>query len=343
MPSQIKTQSKSTPPMLLALLAALCLFPGCNSQPGASQSTGPTRLRVAGVIANEDQFFRLVEFGMRDAAKKLDVELLAGNSQGAFDKEISLIDTYVVRGVDALAISPLSEKASAAALKRAHDRGVKIVPYNANLAADFPVASVESNQYDLGQSTGKEVVQYIEERLGGKADIATIGFLSLLPDQAGARAEGFLDEVTKLPGVKIVARQEAWMAPEAANAAASILTANPDLDILWSANEGGTVGAVTAVKNSGRAGKVVVFGTDASRQLADFLLADDNILQAVTGQQPFEIGRKAVQAAVDALQGKTVSKKTALPGVLLTRRRPDEVRAFRSRLEALEKQTPAKK
>ena len=49
-----------------------------------------------------------------------------------------------------------------------------------------------------------------------------------------------------------------------------------------------------------------------------FLLADDNILQATTGQQPFQIGVKAVEAAVDALKGQPVEKKLSLPGVLLT-------------------------
>ena len=95
---------------------------------------------------------------------------------------------------------------------------------------------------------------------------------------------------------------------------------------------------MTAVKNSARTGNVVVFGTDVSRQLVNFLLADDNILQATTGQQPFQIGVKAVEAAVDALEGQPVEKKLSLPGVLLTRSQPDEVRQFRQQLEELESQ-----
>jgi hypothetical protein len=48
----------------------------------------------------------------------------------------------------------------------------------------------------------------------------------------------------------------------------------PDLDAIWAANEGGTAGAVIAVKNAGKAGKVAVFGTDMSEQLARFLLEE---------------------------------------------------------------------
>ena len=34
-----------------------------------------------------------------------------------------------------------------------------------------------------------------------------------------------------------------------------MLTANPDINLLWGANEGGTIGATMAVKNAGLAGK----------------------------------------------------------------------------------------
>jgi ABC-type sugar transport system substrate-binding protein len=92
-----------------------------------------------------------------------------------------------------------------------------------------------------------------------------------------------------------------------------------------------------AVKNAGRAGTVAVFGTDTGEQIADFLLAEDAILQAVTGQRPFEIGSMAFDNAVKALKGEHVEKKVSLPGPLLNRLDPDGVRAFKSRLKELNK------
>jgi ABC-type sugar transport system substrate-binding protein len=71
--------------------------------------------------------------------------------------------------------------------------------------------------------------------------------------------------------------------------------------------------------------------------MMDFLLADDNILQAATGQRPFEIGSMAVDAAVKALKGEPVQKKVSLPGVLMTRQKPEEVRVFKERLKELTK------
>jgi ABC-type sugar transport system substrate-binding protein len=318
------------PSLALSLLLASALVGS-----GCSRRSTSGNLKIAGIVFQEDQFFRLVLFGMRDAAHKHGVELLEANSASRPDKEIQLIDTYIATKVDAIVISPLSATASVSALARAKDRGIVIVTYNTNVEGDIPAAYIESNQEDLGRSTGRAAREYIESVLKGKATVALLAFQSQSPEQSALRVKGFKEEITQLPGVRIVAEQDAWLAEQAVNKAGDILTAHPELNILWAANEGGTVGAVMAVKNAGRAGKVAVFGTDTGEQLADFLLARDNILQAVTGQQPFEIGSLAVSSALKVLRGKPVQKKVSLPGMLLSRQDPDGVRKFRDRLKEL--------
>lgn len=313
-------------------LLALLLLGGCSTKQQEQK-----KKRIAGIVFQEDQFFRLILFGMRDAASKNGVELLEANSAGRPDKELQLINTYVANNVDAIVISPLSSKASVSALERAREKGITVITYNTTVDSDVPASFVESDQFDLGASTGKYARQYIESKLNGKATIAILAAHSQTPEQSGKRVAGFKSEISKLPNVRIVAEQDAWMPEQAVKKTGDILTANPGINIIWSINEGGTVGAVMAVKNARKAGKVVVFGTDNSEQLANFLLDDDNVLQAVTGQTPFEIGSLAVDAAVKVLKGENVEKKISLPGVLMSREKPDEVKQFKDRLKELSK------
>jgi len=316
--------------LIAGLAILLLLISGC-----AKKTEGPPQRRIAGIVFQEDQFFRLVLFGMREAARQEGVELLEANSAGKPDKEIQLVNTYIAQKVDAIVISPLSARASISALERAHAGGITVVTYNTTVDDTIPAAYIESDQIDLGASTGRAARAYIEKHLGGKAHIAILAFRSQAPEQSKQRTEGFTREVTALPGVRIVAEQDAWLAEQAVKKAGDILTANPEVNIIWAANEGGTVGAVMAVKNAGKTGKVAVFGTDTGEQLADFLLADEGILQAVTGQRPFDIGSLALHTALAALHGGKVSKRVSLPGLLLTREIPDSVRAFKQRLQAM--------
>lgn len=316
------------------ILGLLCMFAMTSvfSQ-GAQEAGEKDQLEIAGIVFQEDQFFKVIQIGMRDAAEDLNVKLLEANSQNKPDKEIQLVQTYIARGVDAIAISPLSATASITALKEADDNGIKVVTYNSPINADFPVSYINSSQSQLGNTTGKAARKYIEEELGGEAKVATLAFKALLPEISDARVNGFLDEITDMPGVEVVAQQDAWLAEDALQRAGDILTSNPEIDIIYAANDGGTVGSVMAVKNAGRAGDVAVFGIDVSQQMADFLLSDDNILQAVTGQQPYEIGYRSIEFAVQSIKGEEVPDTVIVEGLPLLREDPEGVKEFKVWLE----------
>ncbi|MNE97963.1 D-ribose transporter subunit RbsB [compost metagenome] len=88
-----------------------------------------------------------------------------------------------------------------------------------------------------------------------------------------------------------------------------------------------------AVRNAGKAGSVYVFGIDGSEQLAKGLMANDNVLQAVTAQSPFDMGAQGVDSALAILKGEKVAEQTTVPALLLSRAEPDGVKAFADSLK----------
>src|SRR5215813_13805081 len=161
----------------LALAAVAC--GGGNGGSGAGGTGRSASHPVIGVILmQQDQFFRMNEQGMREAAASHNADLKIQNAGGALDKEASIVDTFLAQKVDAIVVSPLGSQASIPALARAHERGVKIVTYNNGIAADFPIANIQSDQESLGASSGQAARAWIEGHLGGKAKVALIGFAS---------------------------------------------------------------------------------------------------------------------------------------------------------------------
>jgi ABC-type sugar transport system substrate-binding protein len=128
---------------------------------------------------------------------------------------------------------------------------------------------------------------------------------------------GFLDQIKGLPGVKIVAQQSAWTVDMAVPKAGDIITANPDLDIAYGCNDGGTKGWVLAAKNAGK--KIAVFGIDCDPEAAEMLISSDNILQAVCGQNPYQQGYMSIDFAVRALKNIKVAKEVVVPGAVFSR------------------------
>ena len=320
--------------VLSALLLMFCAGGKPAEAPAPVEPAKPKAPVIGVVLMQQDQFFRLNEAGMREAAARLGADLRVQNAAGALDKEASIIETFTAQKVDAIIVSPLSSEGSVPALRAAHERGIKIITYNNALSADFVNFAVGSDQASLGATSGQAAKTDIGARLGGNAKVALIGFASQLPEQGGARQQGFKSALEGMPGVSIVAEQDAWEAAQATTAVSALLAKKPD--VIWAANEGGTVGAVTAVRNAGLTG-VAVYGTDISTQLIDFLEAEDGILKAVTAQAPVDMGASAVEAAVKAVHGAAIAPGAVLPGQLYSREDTAALRAARASLEAASK------
>ena len=338
--------------LLLACVMILAIFTACAAKtepattetaaepaatetaeaPAETETASGPKGKIAGVVFQEDQFMKLMQLGYKDACEAAGYEFLPGNTNNDQGKESEFINNYISQGVAGVAISPLSEVASLAGLQSLHDAGIVVGLSNTSYEGDFFVGCFSSDNYEIGKSTGIAAAKYIEEKLDGKANVAILQYKSLLSEQSTARSSGFLDQLADLPGVTVVADQDAWLQDKAITVVTDMLTAHPEIDLIFAANDGGTIGATMAVQNSGKAGSVVVFGTDASEQMVALLKDSNNILQAVTGQDPYSIGQMTMQTIVDALEGKDVSettgKMTIVPGLLLSRDDPDGLDAY---------------
>lgn len=282
---------------------------------------------IGGIVFQQDQYFRGIQLGLQAGAKD-HATLLQGNSESKAEKEATLVDTFVTRGAKAIVIAPISAKASVKALQRANDKGVKIVLYGTHIDAEFPVAFIGTSDADIGAGSGRIAAKFIKDKLGAKANLAILAFRSQLAEQSDARTNGFLAAAKDGTTLNLVAQQDGFLAEKAVAVASDLLTAHPETNVIYAANEGGTVGAVQAVRRAGKQGKVFVFGTDGSEQLANFLLDPDGVLIATTAQQPVEVGRDAIQAALAAIDGKLVEKQVLVPALPLARDDKGAVETF---------------
>lgn len=284
-------------------------------------------LVIAGVVFQSDTFMQTVQNGIQAAADEEGVELILGNTENDLAKESSMIDDYITRGVDAIVITPISADGSVAALKKAKDAGITIICFNTCISEEGIADSflVTKNE-DLGSTTGAATIKFIEEELNGNA---VIGLLNC--DQfegCPPRKEGFLEQVTQLPGVEVVADQAGWVADDALPVAEAMLEANPNINLLWAANEGGTVAHALAVQSSGLAGEVFVVGTDMNNQMAQMLQDDNNVLQGVTGQAPYQMGYDALKTALAAMNGEAVEAVVNTPTIFFGRGDDEMINRF---------------
>ncbi len=279
---------------------------------------------VAGIVFQEDQFFKLLSAGYAAAAKDAGYEIKLANTNNDQARETEVVNTYAGEKLAGIAISPLSVDVSVASLQAAKDAGLVISVCNAPVDNfPFAVATYTSDDVAFCKQTGAAAAEFAKAKYDRPIKVGIIQYKTQVPEQSANRVKGFttgLDEA----GIKyeIVADQDAWLQDMAITKAGDMLAANPDIDIIFCANEGGTVGTTMAVANAGLSGKTFVFGTDSSEQIVDLLRDPNDVLQAVTGQNPFQIGYQTVKALIDSIEGKTVEgagKTNIIDGVPLSR------------------------
>jgi len=333
--------------ILMSILIALSMIMAA-CQPAATPTSAPTsapqattapaagtgELTIAGVVFQDDQFMNSMVKGFTDAGAKYGVKVLTANTNNDQSKEAELIQTYIAQGVNGIAIAPLSKDASIANLKEAASKGIKVAITNMSISdPSFLAGGFTSDDRSNGKIVGDAAAQFIKDTLGGTAKVAIVDFDDQLPDQSKARYGGFEDGL-KAAGVNytVVAHQSAHLQDDALAKTTDILTANPDVQVIFACNEGGTIGAAMAVKQAGLAGKVYVFGYDGSDQLTSMILSGDNILLGTVAQDPYSQGFRAVEALAKALKGETVAemgKMTIVPGTYLGVSDLDGVRKWR--------------
>lgn len=304
--------------------------------PAAEEPAADEEITVVGIVFQDDQFMNMLTKGYVDAANDAGVKILTDNTNNDQAKETELINTYLSQGVKGLAIAPLNGDASVAALKAADEQGMKVALTNINLSdADFIVAGYTSDDYNNCYLVGKEAAEIIKEKLGDtKLNIAIVQFKSLLPDNSGNRVAGYLAALDEA-GIQyeIVADQDAWLQDTALETASGILTAHPEVNVIITVNDGGTIGSVMAVQNAGLSDQVLVFGHDGSDQISSMILDDNCPLQAVVAQDPYGQGYKAMTALINAIKGgdysATKGKCEFLDGIVLSCRDKDAVNAWR--------------
>jgi len=176
-------------------------------------------------------------------------------------KQISQIENFVAAGVDIIMVHPADDNAINSALKNVPDN-IKVFVYDSDLE-NGDVRFLLDN-YDAGKLIGKMAAEWINEKLGGKAEVAIINWpqLEILLE----RENGIRDSLAAIaPKAKVVAAAPALTPANAITAVETMLQAHPNIQIVCSIGGGGAAGANEAFKAAGMLDdKIGVFASDAT-------------------------------------------------------------------------------
>jgi ribose transport system substrate-binding protein len=302
-------------PVILVILALLAI--ACGGTPDA-----PGQLTIAVIPKGTSHvFWQSIHAGARRAASELGVQVVWRGPlrEDDRDSQVSEVESAVGRRVSGIVLAPLDEAALVGPVTSAMRTGVPVVIIDSGLKGNEYVSFVATDNEAGG-------------RLGGEhlAEIVSRGKVVLLRYAEGSestmrREDGFLDAITKHPGIEIVSSNQYGGADvEGAYKKSEALLSrykNPDgslaIDGIFCPNESTTFAMLRVLQDNGWAGKVRFVGFDASDTLVKGLR--DGHIDALVVQDPMRMGYLGVKTMVSHIKGEKVERRIDTGVRLVTR------------------------
>lgn len=308
---------------LLFLCAAFAsLLSGCNrsvdatsTQAGAPTENRPLRIGIS-FQELDNPYFAVMKQAFDEAGHSLGAELFVTDARHDVTKQIADVEDLVQKGIDILLLNPTDSVGIESAVRAAKQAGVVVVAVDAQ--ANGPIDSfVGSKNYDAGRLAGEQLAKVLE----GQGNVAILDGIPVVPILE--RVRGFKDAIAKHPGLKLVAVQNGKQERSAALAVTeNLIQSHPDLNGLFSVNDGGALGALAAIKASGK--HIALVSVDGLAEVVDAVVKGD-IFKATVAQFPRDQVRIALGIALAKHWGANVPAAVPIDVRLLT---PENAKGF---------------
>jgi rhamnose transport system substrate-binding protein len=288
------------------LLAAGAAAPlaACSREPGAG---GPI---AVGLVAKSlgNGFFNAVKTGGESAAKELGVRLIfTGPPTTTAEGQIEVINALIAQRVGAIAVSANDPDALVPALKRAAQRGVKVVSYDSAVAPAGRLAHLAAASDRL---IGETCVRLAADAAGGAGEIAILSATPTSTNQNTWIAE-MKTALAARPELKLVSTVYGDdLSDKSYREAVTLLKQRPALKVIVAPTSVGIVAAAKAVQDEGAIGRVFVTGLGLPSEMAGAIKSGAS--KAFALWNPVDFGYAAVQIAAHAARGTMVGPDTSV-------------------------------
>ncbi|MGF6329860.1 ribose transport system substrate-binding protein [Pseudomonas sp. BS3782 TE3695] len=303
------------------LLAVAMLAAASAALPVSSAfAETPAKPKVALVMKSlANEFFLTMEDGAKAYQKDHsgDFELISNGIKDETDTagQTRIVEQMILSKVNALVIAPADSKAMVPVIKKAVDAGITVI----NIDNQLDPAVVRSKNITVpfvgpdNRKGARLVGEYLAKQLKAGDEVGIIEGVSTTTN-AQQRTAGFKDAM-EAAQIKVVSLQSGdWEIDKGGKVASSMLSEYPNIKALLAGNDSMAVGAVSAVRAAGKAGKVQVVGYDNINAIKP-MLKDGRVL-ATADQFAARQAVFGIETALNIISGKKVD--SGVNGVIET-------------------------
>lgn len=300
------------------VMGAAGLLPGgvtlAAEMPPPFDNPGEVKIALVRYLSTGD-FFQAYLSGVEQQAAALGVDLRILDSRQDAALQADMVDQAIALGVDGIIVQHGLTESMQEAVQRAVDAGIKVVAFDVNVQNEA-VPQVEQSDRDLARLA-------LEQAVADNGESFVAGYV-YVPGIAplDRRDETWREFKERYPGIREKAQFGTLDNPIAnsnANQARSVLTANPDITVMFAPYDEFAKGVKIAVDEAGMNQDVKIYSADVSTADIAAMREPDSAWVATAATNPAVVGEVSVRALAMLLAGSDPGASVIVPPTLITR------------------------
>lgn len=191
-------------------------------------------------------YFVSMQEALKQAAASIGADVVVTDANHDVAKQISDIEDMLQQKIDILLLNPTDSAGVEAAVNEAKAAGVIVVAVDAN--ASGPVDTFVGSK---NKDAGYQACQYLAKALNGQGEVAILDGIAVVPILQ--RVEGCKQALAESAGIKLVDTQNGRQDRSVAlGVVENMIQSHPNLKGIFSVNDGGAMGALSAIQGSGK-------------------------------------------------------------------------------------------
>ncbi len=302
---------------------AIVLFAFCWGEsvmnPAVSRASDEKTVALV-MKALTNPFFSKMEAGARQyaQAKAIPIEVFGVERETDVERQISIVERLITRGVGAIVIAPADSKKLVGICKKALDKGIVVInidnPFDRPLMDQLGISIpfIGSDNFVGGQLIG----EYVKTKLNGQGRVLVIEGIRGVAN-ADLRKKGFVAAIQKDSSIALVDAASAnWHTDEAFSVTTRLLKTHPSIDAIFCANDAMALGALQAIELAGFKSDILIAGYDNIESVRTEIR--NGRIQATIEQHPERMGEYGIASAWQRINGLTIADYKSTPLDLVT-------------------------
>jgi len=266
----------------------------------------------------KNDFRKAQVFEVRDAvAKHPQLSFIYSDAQGQTSLMIRQIEGFISQKVDVLVVGTSDENAVVPVISKAHKAGIAVIILDRGINGTDYTTFINSDNIRIGSIGGA----YIAKRLNGKG-VALLFEGIQTADVTQLRSRGFIDEIRKHKGIKVIKRTGNYLRKDALIEMEKLIAAGIKVDAIFSESDSMLSGVRAVLNRHGiDPGSIIMVGCDYVSEARDAIRKGTQ-----TGSVLFPLGgEKTVEIALKILAKDPVPKHIFIPIKLVTKANVEDV------------------